>query len=258
MGLVIEGQPLGEALLTWGDPAAVAEIKQLEREGYAGPRMWIVEGPVTEDDRKGFRYDELREQLRAELVDKLRHGMLIASGYDSRGSIDAPPVTIPPDRWRIVSPDFDDSSAIAGSFTITGILVHEAGALAATAPATAAAKTKIQQAAVRLRIERGRELVFVDGSERPMPEQLFKLLCLFAERAIRDGGVVANADIEKHLWGDNIYKMSRDIRDVIRELRDAYAGDGGEDREALRQTIEVRARRGYRLQLAADEIALED
>ena len=131
-----EGKTLAEALLAWGDPAAVAEMIQLAEGGYDGPIIIFLDGPKSEDERKVFRYQELRSQLEQELTQKLRDGSLVATGYDSRAAIDAPPVAVPADRWRVLTPILEDSSATAAGMAITGILVYEAAtALSAWTPA---------------------------------------------------------------------------------------------------------------------------
>ena len=77
------------------------------------------------------------------------------------------------------------------------------------------------------------------------------------ERARRDDTYVPNREIELHLWGSNLPKMSRTTRDVIRDLRDAIAGDAANASE-LRALIETRTNLGYRLALKPEEIELED
>ena len=48
------------------------------------------------------------------------------SGQYSRLPIDSKPIEIPPDRWRVLKPDFDKSEACGVGLTMTGILVFEA------------------------------------------------------------------------------------------------------------------------------------
>ena len=121
-----EGVTLEEALRHWCDPTRAQEMLRLDKDGFSSPPMIIWAGcPETEYDRNTFRYGSLRSDLERELIDKLRRGVLTALGYDSRAAIDAPPVTISADRWRVLTPDFGESSATASGFTITGILVIE-------------------------------------------------------------------------------------------------------------------------------------
>ena len=65
-----------------------------------------------------------REDLEASLIEKLQAGLLVATGYDSRLAIDAPPVTIPADRWPMLKPDFKSSTVAGPGMQITGILVR--------------------------------------------------------------------------------------------------------------------------------------
>lgn len=110
---VTEPQTLAKALMVWGDPAAVAEMTRLAKEGYDS-HLLTVGRPETESDRNALRYRGLREELQTALVEKLREGSLVATGYDSRASLDAPRTTIPADRWRVLAPSFGDSSAADG------------------------------------------------------------------------------------------------------------------------------------------------
>jgi len=122
---VPEGVTLEEALLRWGDPAIVAEVSRLAAEGYDIPAFIWTLGPETECERNVGRYRSLRGKLEEVLHASLRSGILVATGYDARAAIDASPVTIPADRWRVLVPDFSASSATVSGLTITGILVFE-------------------------------------------------------------------------------------------------------------------------------------
>jgi hypothetical protein len=97
----------------------------LAEAGYDGPDVWVAGEPESEYSRQVNRYQELRERLRAELLDKLRRGELTATGYDTRAAIDAQRVVIPRDRWRTLEPDFEQSAARAGHLAVVGILVFE-------------------------------------------------------------------------------------------------------------------------------------
>ena len=63
-------------------------------------------------------------ELREALVDKLLRGEVHATGFGTNHALDSPAAAIPPDRWRILIPDFDESSALCFSgIEIEGILV---------------------------------------------------------------------------------------------------------------------------------------
>jgi hypothetical protein len=105
---------------------------------------------------------------------------------------------------------------------------------------------------VRLRLKRSEGVALIDEAKRVIAPQPFKLLCFLAERTKQHSGYVGTSDIENHLWeGD--FHISRPIRDVIRDLRNALEGPD-EKRTDLRALIEQRSKLGYRLALANDEI----
>jgi hypothetical protein len=67
--------------------------------------------------------DKERE-LREALVDKLLRGEVHATGFATNHGLENPAAAIPPDRWRILIPHFDESSASCFSgIEIEGILV---------------------------------------------------------------------------------------------------------------------------------------
>jgi len=107
----------------------------------------------------------------------------------------------------------------------------------------------------RLVIARLAKSVILDGANCALSEQSSKLLCLVAARARTDKPFVSTRDIEQEIWGSSIHRVSRSARDVVRELRDSLA-TGASDPAAVRQLIENKRNRGWRLALTADEIDL--
>jgi len=235
-------QTLCGAILTWGAPVAVAEMTRLEKEGWEAP-LSFVGGRETESDRQSARYRSIRVQLEVALIEDLRQGKLIASGYDSRAAIDALAVVIPPDRWRVLVPNFEDSSATANGVTIIGILI-------------AAADPAGSQVTVRLRLKQRQREIYLDGEKRSIAEQPFKVLWLLAEKARIGGGYVPTREIDAQIWGDNARLILRQSRDVIRELRDALSR-GRVDVDEIHALILASGKKSYRLCLAPEEIALE-
>jgi hypothetical protein len=87
------------------------------------------------------RRDRVSEMLRSKciheeselceaLVDKLLRGEVHATGFATKHALDSPAAVISPDRWRILIPDFDESSALCFSgIKIEGILVFPGPAL---------------------------------------------------------------------------------------------------------------------------------
>jgi DNA-binding response OmpR family regulator len=141
-------------------------------------------------------------------------------------------------------------------------LVAEESRSLAALPASADDGEAAAGPPVRLRIRVRDQIAMVDGEPRPVSEQPFKLLCLLARRATDDKGedtFVEHRTIADHLWGKNQHKVSRPVRDVVRDLRKALEAGRAADRDAKSGSlVEVRHNVGYRLQLPPDEIVIED
>lgn len=233
---------LAEALLRWGDSTLVAEMTQLAKDGYDGPLIVLVPGPASTYERNVLRYRELREQLEQALLDKLRSGSPLATGYDVRAPINAEPLTIPGDRWRVLTPNYEDSSATDAGVTITGILVHE------DVPATAPLASTAQ---LRLEIGRTTRRVRFDGTKLRLAPRSFDLLLILAEAAASTGAPVSGHDIEAGLWGVPVDKKA--VNDAVGKLKSELVKQGM-DEAAVRLAIENVRAKGYRLTLAPDEI----
>ena len=110
----------------------------------------------------------------------------------------------------------------------------------------------------RLVIERRARRASLDGRSIHLSDQLFALLLFLAQRALDGPETVDFRVIEDHVWGAGIHRISSGIREPVRALRDAMAF-GADDRKAARALIEnTRNPNGYRLNLAAAEIAIAD
>ena len=208
---------LFHAMCAWGDPAAVAEMIRLDR--YSGPAISVIEGRPLDSEQWVSRYRHLRQRLEEELIEKLRNGTLVASGYDSNAPIDAPAVTIPPDRWRVLTPDFDESTATSGDRKIIGIVVvlREATTSATgnvTLPATIANAPRL----VRLVIREESKEITLDGMPVPVTKLSYDLIALLAEAAQNGSRLVSNAKIEQGLWKSKV-PSERAVADCVRNLR---------------------------------------
>jgi len=103
--------------------------------------------------------------------------------------------------------------------------------------------------APRMLIVRSSQRVVLDGIERHVPQQPFRLLVLLAETAIRKGGFVRRVEIEAANSG-------RTASDLVRELRDCLAA-GAVDRDQVKTLIKNRrSPSGYVLALEPHEIEL--
>lgn len=101
----------------------------------------------------------------------------------------------------------------------------------------------------RLLIERSSQRVVLDGIERHVPQQPFRLLTLLAEAAIRDASFVPTHKIESANSG-------RAASDLVRELRDCLAAGFPELNQVRRIIKTRRSPSGYALALEPHEIDL--
>jgi len=109
----------------------------------------------------------------------------------------------------------------------------------------------------RLVIVESARQVTLDGVEKVLSEQPFRLLCLLAAQARTNAATVEIRDIEAHIWGAALHRITREARDVVRELRDALA-KGSADPKTIRDLVESRRNpNGYRLALAPGDIIFQ-
>lgn len=110
--------------------------------------------------------------------------------------------------------------------------------------------------APRLVIRRTAKTVSLYGMPKTLSDQEFQLLVLLAEHALKSPAIVENRAIEAQIWGANIHKISSQVREPVRALRDALAL-GSADPKTVRALIENRRNpNGYRLALPPEEIEL--
>jgi DNA-binding winged helix-turn-helix (wHTH) protein len=112
--------------------------------------------------------------------------------------------------------------------------------------------------APRLVIRRTAKTVSLDGMPKTLSDQEFQLLVLLAEHALKSPAIVENRAIEAHIWGASIHRISSQVREPVRALRNALAR-GSADATSVRALIENRRNpNGYRLAIEPDEIAITD
>jgi DNA-binding winged helix-turn-helix (wHTH) protein len=242
-----KGKTLAEALVAWGDPAAVAEMLSLAEEGYDSPLMIIILGaPPSEYERKTFRYQKLREGLEAAFLAKLRDGPLVTMGYVHGSSVNEPPVIILSDRWRVLTPNYEDSSATGAGMTVSGILVYED---------ESAAGVPARPAPPRLRMSRDPRRARLDDTELQLTPRSLRLLLVLAEAVVAGRSVVSRQDIERQLWAAPVGKKA--VADAVHKLKCELV-DQDVVEAAAYLLIENYLATGYRLAVAASEIQVTD
>lgn len=112
------GLTLRQAMLHYRERYIVDYLLELEdiTKSSRTMRSWLSE---TIDLCK------YRTILERNVVDRLSSGALTAKGYSQYDSPDEPARLINPDRWRFMTPNFDESYASAPGTKITGILVFD-------------------------------------------------------------------------------------------------------------------------------------
>ena len=250
MGLETIPRSLFDAMCAWGDPELVSEMLALKKQGAEAP-MWII----GEDNRKIFRYTRLRELLERSLVDKLLSGELVSSGYDSSLPLGQPITQISADLWRVLIPDFDESTAKLGEKKIVGIVVMPKKE-AATRPSVATSRGAITSTAAtaRLVIKPASKEITLDGTRVQLSARLFKLLHLLAEAARDDVGPVPNAKIKQRIA--SVRASDSVASDAVRELRERLRQTFNQPFDSV-ELVQNRTSQGYLLNLRPDEVLIE-
>lgn len=112
-----DGLELEKALLETADSGERAEHDRLRQ--FDSPLSFVDE--PNSSPRRQFR--RIRAQLEEAFILRLQKGELLAVGYDTRSGVDSKPVIVPPDRWRILKPDFQNSIAESSTFSLEGVRV---------------------------------------------------------------------------------------------------------------------------------------
>ena len=240
---------LEEALRAWGDPAEVAEMTILRKEGAHEPLVHYPLGidPVPDYVVRRDRYDELRKQLEAAFVAQLQDGSLEARGYDERAPINAERVIVPAERWHELIPNFDGSSAAGAGVTISGIRVSRVN-IVRTRPggSLSEAKLHILKATRRARF---------DSCDFKLTPKSFNLLAILAEAARQGVALVRHDQLENKLFEYN--KNEKAVGQAIFKLRSELTKSGVRAEKASSLIENVRAQ-GYRLSLSASDIRIDE
>jgi hypothetical protein len=123
------GLSLWEAMLFYGNQADAEIAFNRRLEGFDGPPFYPFDEMTREEQREynvgSMQFERARRQLEAEIVGKLKSGALFATGYAGDTPLDAPAAKIVADRWRLLEPDFLESTAKGSGIEISGILVFK-------------------------------------------------------------------------------------------------------------------------------------
>jgi hypothetical protein len=124
------GLPLWEAMLFYGNQQDAKVVHDLTFQGYANePYMPLDEMP--DEEAKDYRFnrwilEDRRQRMEAEFKRILERGDVVtATGYLRTTPLDVPATLIIPDRWRLLEPNFTNSTAAGLGGEIAGILVFK-------------------------------------------------------------------------------------------------------------------------------------
>ncbi|MCK1361221.1 hypothetical protein [Bradyrhizobium sp. 199] len=122
-----DGLPLWEAMLFYGNQFDAEMAWSRRLDGFDGPPFYPFDEMSREEQREynagSMQFERARRQLESEIHGKLLRGELVATGYAADTPLDSPPTKILPDRWRLLEPDYRESTAKGGRLEISGILV---------------------------------------------------------------------------------------------------------------------------------------
>jgi hypothetical protein len=123
------GLPLWEAMLFYGNQSDAEVVNNLTFQGFGDPPYMPLE-EMPEAEEKEYRMNswilsDRRHRMEAEFTWMLRRGEVTATGYSRHSPLDMPATMIIPDRWRLLEPDFTNSSASGPGGDIAGILIFE-------------------------------------------------------------------------------------------------------------------------------------
>jgi hypothetical protein len=115
--------------------------------------------------------------------------------------------------------------------------------------------------AARLVLYRSSRTVRLDGRPRPMGDQAFRLLLALAEAARQNSGFLAVRVLEEAVYRNQDRPAARELRDIVRELRNALSADLDEEHAGAAHSLIKNTRSptsGYQLTLTREEIATPD
>ena len=119
-----QGLTLLEALETYSDPEALRQYQKFKP--YYQRRVVLVLGaPPTDTELKEDRARELRRPLEDNLVRMLQQGDLVAYAHVVPLRADAERVEISSEKWKLLTIDFDKSTATGYGLQLLDIRIGE-------------------------------------------------------------------------------------------------------------------------------------
>src|SRR5207249_7545864 len=86
--------------------------------------LFIADAPWTPEERKYFEFHQLRRRLEDHVSELIGSGKLVASACVKPLTPQGRRETISPDTWKLLSLNFEDSSAEGHGSSLVDITVH--------------------------------------------------------------------------------------------------------------------------------------
>jgi hypothetical protein len=96
-----------------------------ELEPYRLTVVFLDKGYLTPEEQKYFDFLQLQNRLETHICELLGSGELVASGHVQPLTLNAERVTVSPDKWRLLSVDFENSTAKGHGLFLVDITVGE-------------------------------------------------------------------------------------------------------------------------------------
>jgi hypothetical protein len=131
------GLPLWEAMLFYGNQSDARTVDELTCQGFGQepPSVFheMSRAEQIEYNVNSMQLEHARRRMEREFLSMLNTDAVFATGYAGHSPLDMPATRVIADRWRLLEPNFDDSTAKGSNIEIAGILIFD-GSKPAQAP----------------------------------------------------------------------------------------------------------------------------
>lgn len=123
------GLPLWEAMLFYGNQQDAKTVSELTCQGFGEPPYYplheMSRAEQIEYNVSSMHLERSRMRMELEFLSMLMSDAVFATGYASHSPLDMPATRVVADRWRLLEPKFDDSTAKGPNMEVSGILVFD-------------------------------------------------------------------------------------------------------------------------------------
>jgi hypothetical protein len=131
------GLPLWEAMLFYGNQSDARTVDELTCQGFGREPPSVFDemsrAEQIEYNVNSMQLEHARRRMEFAFLELLKSDAVFATGYASHSPLDMPATRVIADRWRLLEPNFDDSTAKGSNLEVAGILIFD-GSKPAQAP----------------------------------------------------------------------------------------------------------------------------